>query len=214
MHGIRSSRAAMLGRVELVNQLNLSALAFDLQAHGESEGSQITFGHLESYDARAAVSFVRLRSPELPIYVIGVSLGGAAAILSDPPLEVDGMILEAVYPNIPKAIANRLALRIPFGEVATPLLTMQIQPRLGISADNLSPQKSAARITTPVLVLGGSRDLHTTPEDTRALFDAFAGEKHLEIFPGAAHVNLQRFDQKHYDSILTTFIEERLADDS
>ena len=57
----------------------------------------ITFGYLESRDARAAFDFMRQRLPGEHIGVVGMSLGGAAAILSEKPLEADAMVLEAVF---------------------------------------------------------------------------------------------------------------------
>ena len=49
-------------------------------------------------DLRTAVRLVRARHPDLPVYAIGVSMGGSAilaALRSDDPLPVDGAILSA-----------------------------------------------------------------------------------------------------------------------
>lgn len=213
LHGVRSNKSSMRARIELANSLKLNALAIDLQAHGESEGSTITFGHLESHDVSAAVEYLRGQS-EMPIFVVGVSLGGAAALLSNPPIEVNGMILEAVYPNISKAISNRLEMRVPYGGLATPLLTVQLSPRLGISISQLSPEQAAHKVTVPVAILNGTLDEQTTTSDARKLFAAFQTEKRLEFFRGARHVDLQAFDPKHYKDIFSRFISEHLPDDA
>jgi fermentation-respiration switch protein FrsA (DUF1100 family) len=58
MHGVRGNRTSMLERARFLSHAGYAVLLFDFQAHGESPGKQITFGYLESRDARAAVSFL------------------------------------------------------------------------------------------------------------------------------------------------------------
>lgn len=67
LHPIRGSRLSMLGRARLLNEANYSIVMIDLQAHGESPGKQITFGHLEKHDVRAAIKFARQSYPNQPI---------------------------------------------------------------------------------------------------------------------------------------------------
>ena len=208
MHHLRGNRRSVLGRVRLMNKLGVAALTFDFQAHGESEGEWMTFGHLESMDARTAVDFARERWPGLPVFVIGVSLGGAAALLAEPPLQVDAMILESVFPDVSTAVSNRLAMRFPLAELATPLLVAQLPLRLGIEPEQLAPVSRARFVTAPVLVLSGSRDEHTTPVDTQRLFAAFPGKKRLVFFEGAKHQNLQTFDGSLYASTVSAFLGE------
>src|SRR4029453_18026727 len=77
MHGLHASRRSQLSRARLLHDAGYSVLLFDFQAHGESPGNYITFGYLESRDARAAVDYVRRRLPEQKVAVIGQSMGGA-----------------------------------------------------------------------------------------------------------------------------------------
>ena len=110
MHGIRANRLEMLARARMLHKHGFSVLLFDFQAHGESPGRHITFGYLEAKDARAAFDYLRRVMPKERIGIVGMSLGGAAAILADPPLEADAIVLEAVYGSIDMAIENRLAI--------------------------------------------------------------------------------------------------------
>jgi uncharacterized protein len=107
MHGMWGSRIGMVRRAQLLNAAGFSVLLFDFQAHGESPGRHITFGLLESLDARAAVAYVRQRLPGERVGAIGDSGGGAAALLGPTPLAVDALVLEGVYADIGAAIANR-----------------------------------------------------------------------------------------------------------
>jgi pimeloyl-ACP methyl ester carboxylesterase len=75
---------------------------------GETKGDQITFGWKENRDVLAAIDFVRGINPTDRVAIIGSSLGGVAALLATPPLHVDALVLEEVYPTIEIATRNRM----------------------------------------------------------------------------------------------------------
>jgi len=207
MHGVRANRQTMLNRVRFLHEAGYAVLLFDFQAHGETAGKHITFGYLESRDAAAAVDFVREKFPGAKIAVLGVSMGGAAALLARPPLAVNAMIVESVYPTITQAIEDRLSVRFgPWGKFGAPLLSWQLKPRLGIGAEDLSPIRSAGQITVPKLFLAGSADRLTTLPESQALFDAAAQPKELWIVPGAGHEDLHEFAPDDYEKRVLAFL--------
>jgi fermentation-respiration switch protein FrsA (DUF1100 family) len=129
-HSVRSNRLEMVGRAEFLHRAGHPLLLFDEQAHGESPGRRITFGQLESHDARAAVAFARARWPDARIGYLGVSQGGAAALLGADPLAVDALVVEAVYPTLREAVANRIAIRLgPLASILAPILLLQVEPK-------------------------------------------------------------------------------------
>jgi pimeloyl-ACP methyl ester carboxylesterase len=163
---------------------DIPVLLFDFQANGESLGTHQTFGYLESLDARAACEYLRSRVPGSKIGVIGLSLGGAAAILAKPPLDVDALVLEAVYPTIEEATANRIAARLGTpGRFLTPLLTAQLRPRLGISPADLRPIEHMSDVKAPVFVVAGGADVDTTPLESRRLFQAASHQRNIGKYP-------------------------------
>jgi uncharacterized protein len=211
MHGVRANRLSMVERARLFRANGYSVLLFDFQAHGESPGEHITFGSLESRDARAALDRVRREFPGQPVAAVGTSLGGAAAILADPPLPLRAMVLESVYPTIEEGTANRLRIRFgPLGPPLAPLLLAQLRPRLGISLASLRPIDRIRRVRCPVFVLSGTRDEHTTADETRALFARAPEPKRLWLVPGAAHVDLLRFAGKEYERRILGFLDEAM----
>ncbi len=199
MHGVRANRLSMVERARMFLGAGYSVLLFDFQAHGESPGEHITFGALESRDAWAALDLVRREFPGQPVAAIGSSLGGAAAVLADPPLDLDALVLESVYPTVEEATENRLRIRFgPLGPPLAPLLLVQLKPRLGIDPNALRPIDHVGKVRCPVLVISGVEDQHTTPEQTRALFARAPEPKQLWMVPGAAHVDLYRFAPEEY----------------
>jgi len=211
LHGIHASRVDMLDRAKMLWQAGFIVLVPDFQGHGESTGDRITFGYLESWDAEACLRFIRARFPNLRVGVVGVSLGGASVVLAGKRFNPDAVVLEAVYPTIAEALNNRLALRVgSFSRLLTPLFLLQLRPRLGISPGDLRPIDGLKNLRCPVLIASGTNDLHTTVEQTRALYSMANPPKELWLVPGAAHVDLFRFNPDGYKSHVLGFLENQL----
>ena len=213
LHGVKADRRSMVGRVRLFHEAGYAVIAADLQAHGESTGDAITFGHRERLDAVSAVAFARRQFPGQPVAVVGVSLGGAAATLAGPVLDADAVVLEAVYADIDSATRNRLRMR--GGDLAAafaPLLLTQLPLRIGVSTRDLRPADAVRGLRGPVLVVGGTEDKHTTPVDTERLFAAAPEPKALWWVEGAAHVDFLSAEPDGYRRHVLGFLEDHLAD--
>ena len=210
LHPLRGDRTAMLDRARLLLNAQFSVLLVDLQAHGESTGDHITAGHLEKFDAKAAVEFARRRNPNHKIGVLGWSLGGAAALLASP-LQIDALAIESVYPTIEQAVENRLKLRIgPSGQFFAPCLLWQLKPRFGISVSDLRPVDRIPFVHCPILIASGGQDQHTTIADTMKLVDAAKEPKTLVLFEHAQHEDLFRFDSTKYEGTIVPFFVKHL----
>lgn len=211
MHGIRSNRLGMLERAKFLAHEGYGVLLFDFQAHGESSGAHITLGKLESQDAITAVAFAHAHAPGEKIAVIGTSLGGAAALLAEPPLDIDAMIVESSYPTLQQAVEDRLARRLgSFAKVLAPLLTCQLRPRLGFSVDDLRPIDHVGSLKTPKLFIAGADDLRTTAAESKALFAAAAEPKEFWLIEGAAHVDMHTFNRPEYEKRVLAFLKPHM----
>ncbi len=141
--------------------------------------------------------------------MIGVSLGAASLILSKPDSSLSAVVLESMFPTIMDAIDDRLNLHLgSFGNYFTPLLLWQFPLRLGIQPDQLRPISEIASLHSPVLIVSGAMDRHTTLAETRRIFDAANDPKELWIVDGAAHVDLHAFDPKGYEEKILAFLEK------
>jgi pimeloyl-ACP methyl ester carboxylesterase len=58
IHGVRGDRRDMLSRAEFLHKAGYTVLLIDLQSHGESNGTHITFGYLESRDGSGALELL------------------------------------------------------------------------------------------------------------------------------------------------------------
>lgn len=210
-HSVRSDRREMIGRAEFLRASGYSVLLFDQQAHGESQGRHITFGYLESRDARAAVAYARTRWPDERIGYLGVSQGGAAALIGAEPLEVDALVVEAVFPTLYEAMANRLAIRLgALARLAAPLLWAQCRLRLGVDLDEIAPIHGIADIRAPLLLIAGGKDRHTTLAESERLFRAAPAPKELWVLPQAVHQNFHRLEPRNYERRVLGFFARHL----
>jgi pimeloyl-ACP methyl ester carboxylesterase len=211
LHSIRADRSSMLSRAKLLLGHGFSVLLIDLQGHGETPGAAITMGSRESADVRAALGWLKRTAPSRRIGVIGCSLGGAAVLLGPQPSGFDAVVLEAVYPRVGGAVENRIRIRLgPLAPVLAPLLLVQLQPRLHISPRDLEPIRSIALLGSPVLVVAGSRDQHTTLAESEELFRAAVQPKRLWVVSGARHQDFLSADPAGYRSEVVGFLLEHL----
>jgi uncharacterized protein len=210
LHGIHANRLQMLERARFLHQRGFSVLLFDFQAHGESPGQNITFGYLEARDARSAFDFLHRKTPAERIGVIGLSLGGAAAILGGVP--ADAMVLEAVFADFGRAVENRLTMRLGgIGRYLAPVLTWQVGPRLGFDPKVLRPAERIADLHKPIMLVAGDADQHATLEEAKLLYEHAHQPKELWVIPGASHVDFHDYVRDAYERRVLQFLTQRLT---
>ncbi len=214
LHGVRSNRLAMVTRARFLLRLGFATLLIDLPAHGESPAPHMTYGANEALGVRAALAFLAARLPGERIGAVGVSLGAASLVLARPDPAPSAVVLESMFPTIEEAVADRLALHLgAFAAPLAPLLLWQVPLRLGISTAQLHPIDALPQLKTPVFILAGSADRHTTLAESRRLYAAANDPKTLWILDGAAHVDLHAFAPAAYEARVGAFLARHLAGD-
>jgi fermentation-respiration switch protein FrsA (DUF1100 family) len=211
---VRSNRASTAPTAAWLATLGYATLTIDFRGHGQSEMADRSFGIHEAADARSAFRWLKQKQGGAPVAVIGNSLGGAAALLgSSGPLPADAMILQAVYPDIRRAIRNRIAYRLTAAPayLLEPLLSYQSLPRLGVLPGELSPLEALRRYRGPVFVIGGEEDRYTPPAETRALFAAAPGMKSLWIVPDHSHAAIGELRDEEYCRRIGRFLQQTIG---
>jgi len=214
LHGINNTRDRLTPHAVWLNGLGYAVLAIDFRGHGESGAESRTFGLYEARDAAAALAFLRARAPRRKVGVIGISLGGAAALLGDDgPLPVEAMVLHAVYPDLRTAIVNRLA-RVgtrPLAHLGEPLLSYQSWLRYGVGPARIAPIEGIRRYRGRVFIIAGTEDRDTSIADTRTLFAAAPGLKSLWLVSGADHIATSILWSDEYRTRVGRVFEESLG---
>lgn len=100
IHGAGSNRTSTyFGSLQFYRAMvgqGVSLAVIDLRNHGESgsDGEGLQFGRTEKYDAEAAIQWARAKAPDLPLFAMGISMGGATIIQAAADgARVDGLIL-------------------------------------------------------------------------------------------------------------------------
>lgn len=211
LHGVRGNRLDMAARARFLSRRGFAVLLIDLPAHGESGGERITFGGREKEAVRSALALLAERCPDEKIGVIGQSLGAASLVLGHPEPAPAAVVLESMYPTIEEAVADRLHMRLGVaGTWLSPLLLGQLPLRTGISASALRPIDQIGAMTSPIMLVAGTVDLHTTAAETGRIFEAVRAPKTLWMVEGAAHVDLHAFAGAEYERRVGEFLTSHL----
>jgi len=201
LHGVGASRDQTVPMAEALVAQGFAALAIDLRGHGESAITEHSYGLDEGLDARAAFDWLKARQHQSKVGVIGVSLGGAAALVGrDGAVPADALVLVAVFPDIRHAIYNRMAAMLGSvgGTIGEPLLSLQSLPRYGVWPARIAPVTAIRDFRAPVFVIGGAEDRYTPPVETRMLFAAAPNRKGLWLVPGLDHGKVSNFHDEEW----------------
>lgn len=216
LHGNGGSRATFADAARWFNEQGYAVLTIDFRGHGESAVEDHSFGLFEARDAKAAFEWLKAKQQGGKVGVVGLSLGGAAALLGDEgPLPADALVLQAVYPDIRRAIYNRLNSRagvVP-ATLMEPLLSYQSWPRQGVSPTRLSPIEAVPRYKGPLFVIGGEEDRYTPPVETSAMAAAHKSKAELWLIPNLDHAAVSLGDDPQYRRRVLAFFNAQLRRD-
>ena len=156
LHGYPADKGDILSALSFLSK-DFNLLLFDFRYFGESEGKYSTAGAKEVLDLLAAISFLKNRGIE-EVGVWGFSMGGAVALMAQEKApEIKVIVSEAAYANLGD-LAYQL-YRIPY--LRAPLAYLTIfwgKIILGTDALKVSPEKSVAKSTIPILLIHSKND--------------------------------------------------------
>jgi pimeloyl-ACP methyl ester carboxylesterase len=164
------------------------------------------------HDVVAAVEFLRRQYPGKPIYVVGESMGAAAAIFAAGQLRdrVAGYFLSHPYKDLDSAVWNRLHRRLIPGLDWLAYGGMKLWGRvfLPVAPGRICPYDSLQDIpaTVPVVFITGSADLHARLAEVTAMYERIQSHAKLVVFEGAGHKPLDRYDRQLFRATLMEFL--------
>lgn len=212
LHGNGGSRGSMLPVMEMLAKDDYTVLSITLRAHGDSTGETNDIGWSARHDVVAAVAFLESKFPGRPIYILGQSLGAAAAVFAAKDLDnrVAGYLLEKPYKDLRSAVWHRLQNHLPpvLDWIAYGGLRIWSPVFLPVAVDRISLADHIADIpeTVPIVIAAGSADRHAPLDDVKALYSRVQPHAKLVIFDGAAHEPLERYDPVLYRRTLFDFL--------
>ena len=189
LHGVADNRGSAIGVIDRFGKRGFDVIAYDSRAHGESSGDICTYGFFEKRDLQRVIDGVETG----PIVLIGTSLGAAVALQE---AALDSRVTAVI------AAETFSDLRTVATERAPSFFTPHIMERAfriaeqqgHFDIDAVSPEKAAAQITIPIMLVHGANDVDTPPDHSRRVFTALAGPKRLILVPAARHNESFRAD--------------------
>jgi dipeptidyl aminopeptidase/acylaminoacyl peptidase len=194
MHGIADSRSGSAGFAPMFLAQGYPVLVPDSRAHGESGGEFVTYGLLEKYDAIAWTRWMRSHGCR-KIYGLGESLGAAILIQAAAVEPVFAAIAaECSYADLREIAGYRLRQMVHLPPlIAVPIATLVLNSGMlyarfvdRLDFRQVSPVRSIARASTPILLIHGLDDVRTPPSQSRELAAANPRDP-LWLVPGAGH---------------------------
>ena len=205
--------------VESLNEQNYLIYSFDLRGNGRSPGQQ---GYINNWaefraDLTAFIDLVTAENPDLPLFLLGQSLGGT--IVLDYALReadsIQGLIV--MSPALGLGISQVLILLSKLLSAVLPRFSLdtgidfsacsrdtELLPTL--AQDSLRHSLGTTRLTTellktmnwihahatnlkvPILILHGGADTVTLAEDSKAFYNRLTtADKEIKIYPDSYH---------------------------
>lgn len=214
VHGFTDNarRMMMFGRVYR-DSLHFNIIAPEHQRHGKSEGSSIQMGWLDRLDIERWISVADSLWPTAPIYLHGLSMGGATVMMcsgdSLPP-SVRGIIEDCGYTSVWDEFAGEIKNQFhlpphPLMDVASLLC----QWRYGWNFREASSLEQVRRSTLPMLFIHGENDTFVPTAMVHPLYEAKTkGYKRLWLAPGSEHARSFHDHPQEYFTEMKNFINK------
>ena len=206
LHGFVDSRAAMLDHTRMLLRHGYAVLAPDSRGHGDSGGTAVSFGVLESDDVGVWGDWLCRRLDIESFVGLGQSMGAAVLINALPKEKrLERVVAESPFTTFREAAYDKLAGRMgvprwlshlafrPVGELAF----LYVRWRYGFNLHLARPVDALRRAVQPVLLIHGADDRAILAQHSRRL-RAASGAEYWEV-AGAGHTEPIRVAGQEYE---------------
>lgn len=207
-HGNAANLSNHFALVRWLPAEGYAVFLFDYRGYGRSEGEPDRWGAVE--DGVRAIRYVRGRADlaQLPIVVLGQSLGGAlscVAIARAGLERIHALVIEGGFLSYREEARHVIARNW----IGWPL---QYPLAYGLFTDRATPAKVLPQLAAlPLLVIHSENDRVVPLKQGRALFDAFPGlGKTFWLAPDRSHVHVFSDAQSPWRARLIAWLDARM----
>jgi pimeloyl-ACP methyl ester carboxylesterase len=173
-HGWRSTKDLLTCYVDALPDYNF--FLFDFRAHGESEGNLMTLGIKEIHDSRAALDFVTSyeKTKHLPLYGLGISMGGAhlIALAHERPQAFKALVIDSSFASLRQSAISDFKLRSWLPTVPFFSMFRWIMWVLTRNDFSYEPVQFARDMKVPILVIHSAQDTRINSAQALQLYEA------------------------------------------
>jgi fermentation-respiration switch protein FrsA (DUF1100 family) len=204
-HGYAAKRSAEMHA--LFARHGYGVLAWDMRAHGESEGELCTVGYAEAGDVETALDFALSQPGVEHVAAWGESMGGVATILAGARRpEIEALVVDSAFTSL----EDELDLRVPI-PLLRPLIRFFAEQEAGGSIQAVRPVDQIGRLSPrPVFIIQGLADRSIPLDSGRRLYAAAGEPRFLWEEEGIDHVEMYAAQPSEYEARVIAFLEEAL----
>jgi uncharacterized protein len=211
LHGIANCKESLLGFADTLAQLGYNCILYDARAHGESGGSNCTYGFYEKHDVSAYIDKATKEYAHVgPIAIYGNSFGAAVALQAmagDKRIRCG--IVECSFATLREVAYDywkRLS-HLPIHFIPDAALKNS-EKIANFPVDSVKPEESAKQIDCPVLIAHGDQDKNISWEYGMRVFrNIKSPAKEWYLVHGAGHYDVPKVGGSAYFNILIKFLE-------
>lgn len=210
LHGNSSSLIEGIRLSSCLLEANINVFTFDFPGCGHSEGEYISLGYHEKNDLKEIVDFLSTLPDVGNIGLWGRSMGAATGLIYGyKDNKIKAMCLDSPFSDI-RVLAKDLSYKymsIPGFLVDTTLFFLKrtLMEKNNFDLFDLKPIEHASETTIPVLLIHAKNDNLIPLEHTIKIYEAYGGEKYLNIIEGDHNTprqknileNIKKFFIKH-----------------
>jgi len=207
-HGYSRSKEFMLPVVEMFP--NDTIALFDFRAHGESEGTMISFSVHESADVHAAVQYIKSHPDlcDLPLYGLGVSMGAASLIkAAHEGAPFKALVIDSSFAELSLQLRRSWKHKTWLPQALSPVTFLIHEWLVGASFKNISLVKMISSVAMPIYFIHADKDWFIPVDDAYALYSAAQACKRLWIVPSTQHARNFTENPKEYKQRVDEFFE-------
>jgi len=209
-HGYMMNRSELATVALLLHQHGFACILHDFRGHGRSAKAVVSFGARERLDVVAAIEYAKSRRPNLPVVLIGSSMGSAASALalSENPSLAEALVLDSCFSRMASASVGwwRFLGGQLLAIVLAPVTVLGI-PFAGVNPFKIDIARTLAVLKgKPVLILHGNADDLALPSEANR--NQAACDAKLVWFDGCGHSEGRWLQPELYNTSLLEFLRQ------
>jgi acylglycerol lipase len=218
-HGLNSHGGQYTWVADQFAKSGIAVCAVDLRGRGRSEGERLYVTSVDDYadDVRRLVTIAKQGDPDVPVFLLGHSVGGVVSCIYtlDNQVELAGLICESFAFKVPAPdfalgaikLLSHVAPRLPTIKLKNkdftrdpvalqilntdPLIADEVQPAMTVAALVRADErlkKDFPRMTLPVLIMHGTADKATLARGSQFFFETVGSiDRTLKLYEGNVH---------------------------
>jgi uncharacterized protein len=213
-HGSSGSMGRDTIHAKTLHDAGFNVLMFDFRAHGQSGGTESTFGMFEKDDLICAMDHLASRYGVARVGVLGFSMGGTAALITaafDPRIAV--IVADSAIIFLKNTMARAMPVFIPYfvrwQYAAWILVVVGVRTRGRI--DQVDPALWVNHVRAPILYIHCGLDHLVTRQDVMALRKRAVGLLEVHTAERVTHRNAMNAMGGAYGKLVVDWFNRHLA---